>query len=252
MSIYKEDHMWDNYNKIQRRRWFYKIYEEVKKKISWSKELTDDSERLKKFYQLESKVNNAFDHLTEEFGCYFFDDIDGKYYDVEGIEIEDIDAHLSNYTDNDIKEGSNIQLKYIELLRPIRNEIEKCKYLLEEAPDLSKKETTNRIKEKLGIPPLNEVTKPNLKHEEIALFIKLLKDERLITNTKASSNTDIALFFAYLTGYSPERIRQKLSSPTLSKITKNKEHYEHLIEELNKLTDRLKTELNKLNNNQSE
>lgn len=231
---------------------FILLNSKIKERLNWSITIDNDFERLKKLNELRGKVEDAFDELSEEFGCYIFDDIDGKYYDLCGIEIEDIDEHLSNYTENDLKEGANIQRKYIELLRQIRNEIEKCKYLLEEAPDLSKKETTNRIKEKLGIPPLNEVTKPNLKHEEIALFIKLLKDERLITNTKASSNTDIALFFAYLTGYSPERIRQKLSSPTLSKITKDKEHYEHLIEELNKLTDRLKTELNKLNNNQSE
>jgi hypothetical protein len=246
-----KDNIFENFRRHKGKERFNLFHAEIKKRLNWCSSITDDFERLKKLNHLKSKVDEAIEELSDEFGWYILEE-DGKYYDINGIEIENIDRHINNYTREYIKEGIDIQFKFVPLNQQINKEIDKCKYLLEEAPGLSKKETTSRIRKKLEIPPLNELTQPNLKHEEITLLIKLLKDEKLITNTNVSSNTDIALFFAYLTGYSPERIRQKLSSPTLSKITKKKEHYEHLIEELNNLTGRLKDELNKLNNNKTE
>ena len=104
----------------------------------------------------------------------------------------------------------------------INSDIKELNYLCKEGLSLSKKATIERVKENLDKPPLNEMTKPKLKQDELLLFIQLLRDKNIITNKLASSKTDIALLFSYLTGYSLERIRQKISKPTLQDISKKK------------------------------
>lgn len=141
-------------------------------------------------------------------------------------EIKDKNILLSDiYSDEEIDNS-----RYFSSFYYLSDLLEYCHLVVDYIDQLRKQTKINKIK----TPHLNEFNKPELTEIQITILFRIFKDKKIFSN-RDIDKTDFAKIISELTGYSAEKIRQKLSVLESNVLSDKKRDYNVIIDKLKEI-----------------